>query len=64
MEILTLDELCEWLKLSKSQAYTLTHSRSQIGPNPLPICWIGGVMRFRKQDVEKWLDRCAVEGAK
>lgn len=59
MEILTIDELCAWLKLNKSQVYQLTRARGQASANPLPVLRLGGAMRFRKTDVEQWLDRCA-----
>lgn len=61
-DILTIDELAALLKMSRNQVYSMTRARAQAGPNPLPICRINGNLRFRKQDILAWLERCAGGG--
>ncbi len=61
-EILTIDELAELLKMTRSQVYTLTRSRSRARmDHPIPILKINGNVRFRKCDIEGWLERVANE---
>ena len=62
MEILTVAELAAMLKISKSKVYELTNERTRTGDvrdHPLPVLRIGGSVRFRKSDVDAWLDRLA-----
>lgn len=59
-EILTVDELAALLKMSKSQVYEMTRERTRTGAmrqNPLPVLKIHSNIRFRKRDIEAWLDR-------
>jgi excisionase family DNA binding protein len=59
-EILTPTELASWLKMSKRQVYELTRERGQYRQkNPLPILRINGNLRFRRSDVEAWLNQIA-----
>jgi excisionase family DNA binding protein len=61
-EILTINELAALLKMTRSQVYTLTRSRSRSRmDNPIPILKINGNVRFRKTDIEGWLERVAKE---
>jgi excisionase family DNA binding protein len=65
MELLTAAEVAAWLKVSKSQVYELTKLRSVSGAvreNPLPCLRIGDSVRFRKNDIEAWLEKLAVRG--
>jgi len=62
MEILTVAELVAWLKISKSAVYELMKPRTRSGDvreHPLPVLRIGGSVRFRKSDVEAWLEKLA-----
>ena len=62
MEILTVAEVAAWLKLSKSQVYELTKERSRSGDvreDPLPVLRIGTAVRFRRSDVEAWIEKLA-----
>jgi predicted DNA-binding transcriptional regulator AlpA len=63
-EILTVDELAAWLKVSPRAIYELSRSRSQArGKHPLPAIRIHKKMlRFRGSDIEAWLQRCAEAG--
>jgi len=64
IEILTLDEVAAWLKMTRSQVYGMTRKRSQVRQDhPLPVLRINGNLRFRKSDVEAWLARLAGERA-
>lgn len=59
-EILTIDELAQLLKMSRTQVYTLTRKRSQKRmENPVPMIKINGNIRFRRSDIESWLNRIA-----
>jgi predicted DNA-binding transcriptional regulator AlpA len=62
MEILKVDDVATWLKLSKSQVYDLTHPRTRSGDlreNPLPALRIGAAVRFIRKDVEEWIEKMA-----
>jgi predicted DNA-binding transcriptional regulator AlpA len=66
MDILTVEELGELLKMSKRQIYEMTATRTRTGAmkrHPLPVCRIHGNLRFRRCDVEAWLAKLAEEGA-
>lgn len=55
-EILTVTDVAEFLKLSKTQVYELTRERARIRQSvPLPVIRIGTNLRFRKSAVEQWL---------
>jgi predicted DNA-binding transcriptional regulator AlpA len=58
-EILTLDELAAWLRLSKRAIYEMTSARgrARMEENPLPTLRINGAIRFCREDVQSWLDR-------
>jgi predicted DNA-binding transcriptional regulator AlpA len=60
-EILTVEDLSAWLKVTPRQIYELCRSRSQVrGRHPLPSIKIHKKMlRFRRSDIEAWLNRCA-----
>jgi predicted DNA-binding transcriptional regulator AlpA len=65
MEILTITELAAMLKMNKRQIYSMTDTRTRTGPmkaNPLPVLRINGNLRFRKSDVEAWIDKLAANG--
>jgi excisionase family DNA binding protein len=65
MEILTVAELAAMLKMSKSQIYEMTKARKRDGKmreNPLPVLRINSNVRFRKRDVEDWIDKLVVRG--
>jgi excisionase family DNA binding protein len=65
MEILTVDELAAMLKMSKNQIYEMTKTRTRSGSmrhNPLPVLRINGNVRFRKSDVEAWIEKLAGPG--
>jgi predicted DNA-binding transcriptional regulator AlpA len=60
MEILKVDEIAAWLKLSKSQVYELTNPRTRSGDkreHPLPVLRIGSAVRFIRKDVEDWIEK-------
>lgn len=65
MEILTVAELAAMLKMSKGQIYEMTRARTRDGnmrDHPLPVLRINGNVRFRKSDVEDWVEKLVVRG--
>jgi predicted DNA-binding transcriptional regulator AlpA len=62
-EILTVEDLASWLKISKRSVYEMTRERGQQRHEiPLPILRLPVGLRFRRSDIEAWLNRCAVAG--
>jgi excisionase family DNA binding protein len=64
-EILTVAELAAVLKMSKSQIYEMTNRRTRTGSmreHPLPVLKINGNVRFRKSDIEAWLEKLVKQG--
>jgi excisionase family DNA binding protein len=51
----TPDELAEFLAISKVTVYRL------VGKRQLPFHKIGGVLRFKKEDIERYLESGRVE---
>ena len=49
-EQLTLDELCEWLKVRPVWVYRQTRQGT------IPFVKVGKFLRFPKPDIEKWLE--------
>ena len=63
-EIMTIDDVATLLQMSRSQVYTLTRKRSQARmENPIPVLRINGNLRFRRSDVEAWIELIAKEAA-
>lgn len=59
---MTVDEVAAMLKISKSSVYELTNERTRSGDireHPLPVLRIGSSLRFRKSDVEAWIEKLA-----
>lgn len=64
-EILTVDELAAMLKMSRGQVYEMTRERTRSGAmrnNPIPVVRINGNVRFRKSDIEGWLEKLVARG--
>jgi predicted DNA-binding transcriptional regulator AlpA len=57
-EILTIDELANFLKCSRRSVYNLTRKRNQAGTNPCPVLRTPVGIRFLRSSVEAWLQRC------
>jgi excisionase family DNA binding protein len=53
-EILTPEEVATILRVKPSWVHEKTRSRTR---NPLPVLRIGRYIRFRRADVNAWLDR-------
>ncbi|MBU2877073.1 methylation-associated defense system helix-turn-helix domain-containing protein MAD1 [Aliiglaciecola lipolytica] len=49
-QILTLKEVAEYLKLTEKTAYRLAADKK------LPGFKVGGSWRFKKEDLEKWIE--------
>ena len=54
----TPDELAEFLSVSKATVYRL------VGRRKLPFHRIGGMLRFKEQDIEKYLEDERIEPVK
>lgn len=50
-EILTIQELAEYLKLNEKTAYRLA------GEGKLPGFKVGGSWRFKREDIEQWIEQ-------
>jgi predicted DNA-binding transcriptional regulator AlpA len=64
MEILTVDELAELLKMTKRQIYTMTEKCTSTGSmkeHPLPVMRINGNLRFCRALIEEWLQKLTAE---
>jgi predicted DNA-binding transcriptional regulator AlpA len=64
-EILTVADLAAMLKMSKGQVYEMTSTRTRSGnmrEHPLPVLKINGNLRFRKCDVEDWIEKLVRHG--
>lgn len=65
MEILTVNELAAMLKVSNRHVYELTKERTKSGDlreYPLPVLRIGSSVRFRRSDVEAWIEKLVARG--
>lgn len=63
-ELLTPTEVSDLLKIKKSKVYELANERTRSGDlrtNPLPSLRLGSALRFRKADVEAWLELLATK---
>ena len=61
-EILTVAEVAAWLRISKGQVYDLAKPRTRTGElrkYPIPVLRIGSSVRFRKCDIDRWLQQLA-----
>jgi excisionase family DNA binding protein len=59
-EILTVAEVAAWLRISKRQVYELAKPRTltgEIRKHPIPVLRIGASVRFRKCDIDRWLQQ-------
>lgn len=60
MEIMTVAMVAALLRVSKSQVYELAKTHTRTGEPrqlPLPVIYLGGSVRFRKSDVEAWVEK-------
>ena len=65
MEILTVAEVASLLKMSTGQVYEMTRARTRSGAmrdNPIPVVKINGNVRFRKSDIEDWVEKLVARG--
>lgn len=62
MEILTVEEVAALLRVSKWHVYELAQQRTKSGDlreHPLPCIRLGKAVRFRRSDLEAWIDQRA-----
>ncbi len=55
LQLLTLDELAGWLKISKPSVYRLVQKRQ------IPFYKVGGSLRFGKNDIMSYLQKNKIE---
>lgn len=56
MELLTLDEVGQILKIKPTAVYELTRDRSQKRQNhPIPFIKVAGKVRFSREAINQWL---------
>lgn len=55
IEIMTIKEIAEYLKITEKTAYRLA------GEGRIPGFKVGGAWRFRQSEVEAWIDRQSAE---
>lgn len=53
--LLTIDELCQLLRLPKSAIYNLTHQKR------IPFIKVSRKLRFRESAINKWLESLEVD---
>ena len=66
MEILTVKEVAALLRVSRWHVYELVKQRTKSGDvreNPLPCVRLGKSVRFRKNDVEEWVERLSAHNS-
>jgi excisionase family DNA binding protein len=57
-DILTIDELAAWLRISRRSVYELTPERGKSkSKHMLPTFRIGKSLRFVRADVQEWIDK-------
>lgn len=58
-EILNIQQAAEFLNLSRRSVYEMTRVRGRNMPIPVPLLRINSNIRFRRADLEQWLDQLA-----
>lgn len=58
-EIMTIQQLAEYLQMTRRQVYEMTseRGRARMESNPLPLLRLNGAVRFVRADIEAWLQR-------
>lgn len=56
-DLITLQEVCELLKVTKAYIYSLTHLKK------IPHIKMMGRLRFRRSDIDEWLREQEVRSA-
>lgn len=56
MNLLTVKEAADFLKMSPSQVYSMTKARGRARmEKPIPTLRLNGNLRFAKESLEQWL---------
>ena len=55
-DIMTIKEVADYLKLKEKTAYKL------VAEGKIPGCMVGGSWRFKKSEIEKWIEERSQEG--
>lgn len=62
--LLTADEVASMLRVSKWQVYELSKERTRSGDvreDPIPTVKIGSSVRYRVEDITRWVDNQATK---
>ena len=59
-KLLTPAQVSEWLGLKPA---TLTTMRSRPGKDPIPFVKVGGLVRYRSDQVMRWIERNTFDDA-
>ena len=63
-ELLTIADLCAWLKLTEFQVRSMLRKRGQARmTHPLPSIRLNSNVRFVRADIEAWLQKIREEEA-
>jgi predicted DNA-binding transcriptional regulator AlpA len=65
MEIIKVEDVAEWFKVSKAMVYDMTNPRTRNGDlreDPLPVLRMGAAVRFNRKALEDWLERLEKRG--
>ena len=57
-DVLTIDELADYLRISRSTLYKLAQE------GRVPCQKVGRHWRFRKEAIDRWLGQCGKDGVK
>jgi len=62
-DLMTVDEVAAYLRCSKSQIYTMCSARTRARmEKPLPRFKLNGSLKFKKSEVDKWLNELSEAG--
>ncbi len=57
-EILTVDEVAQYLKMSRSQIYSMTSKRGTARmETPIPRIVVNGNLRFLRKAIDEWIQQ-------
>lgn len=58
MEILTIQEAADFLRMNRSQIYDMTRARAKARmPIPIPLIRVNGNIRFKRSSLETWINQ-------
>jgi predicted DNA-binding transcriptional regulator AlpA len=55
-QLLTIEQVSEWLQVPVATLRNWRKYPRRAGATPLPVIMAGGLLRYRRGDVEEWLE--------